>query len=55
METSLMKSLAIFDGNAVGFFQRPISATLLLISAIIFVVSIYFGYKDKGISGDSEI
>ena len=55
LETSLMKSLTIFDGNFLGFFQRPISATLLTIAISIFVVSAYFGWKDKGISGDSEI
>lgn len=55
LETSLMKSLTIFDGNFWGFFQRPISATLLTIAILILTVSSYFGWKDKGISGDSEI
>ena len=55
LETSLMKSLTIFDGNFWGFFQRPISGTLLTIAILIIAVSSYFGWKDKGISGDSEI
>lgn len=55
LETSLMKSLTIFDGNFWGFFQRPISAALLTIAILIIAVSSYFGWKDKGISADSEI
>jgi len=55
LESSLMKSLTIFNGNFLGFFQRPISATLLIIAITIIVVSIYLGSKDKGIEGDSEI
>ncbi|HWR31331.1 MAG TPA: tripartite tricarboxylate transporter permease [Negativicutes bacterium] len=55
LESSLMKSLTIFNGNFLGFFQRPISATLLIIAITIIAVSIYFGSKDKGIEGDSEI
>ena len=55
LESSLMKSLTIFNGNFLGFFQRPISAALLLLSITIIAVSIYFGAKNKGIEGDSEI
>lgn len=55
LETSLMKSLVIFNGSFMGFFQRPISATLLIIAITIIAVSIYLGSKDKGIEGDSEI
>lgn len=55
LETSLMKSLTIFNGSFMGFFQRPISATLLVIAISIIAVSLYFGAKDKGIEGDSEM
>lgn len=55
LESSLMKSLIIFDGSFLGFFQRPISAVLLAIAISVIVVSVYFGAKDKGISSDSEI
>lgn len=55
MESSLMKSLTIFSGSFLPFFQRPISATLLIIALAIIGISLYFGYKNKGISADSEI
>ena len=55
MESSLSKSLTIFSGNFWMFFQRPISATLLIIAITIILGSIYFGYKNKGIDADSEI
>lgn len=54
LETSLMKSLTIFNGSFMGFFQRPISATLLTIAITIIAVSLYFGAKNKGIASDSE-
>jgi putative tricarboxylic transport membrane protein len=55
MESSLSKSLTIFSGNFWMFFQRPISATLLVIAISIIAASLYFGYKNKGINADSEI
>ncbi|PZE22129.1 tripartite tricarboxylate transporter permease [Paenibacillus xerothermodurans] len=47
MESSLMQSLTIFKGNFFALFTRPISGTLLVISILIFAVSIYAGVKNK--------
>ena len=56
METSLNKSLTIFSGSFLPFFERPISATLLVIAFLIIALGLYFGYiKNKGIAADSEI
>ena len=56
MENSLLKSLTIFSGSFMPFFQRPISATLLVLAFAILAFSLYFSFKDKGIGGaDTEI
>ncbi|MCX7780107.1 MAG: tripartite tricarboxylate transporter permease [Negativicutes bacterium] len=55
METSLLKSLTIFSGSFIPFFQRPISATLLVVAFAIISISLYFAYKEKGIDADTEI
>lgn len=55
LENSLLKSLTIFGGSFAPFFSRPISATLLIIAIMIIAVSIYFGYKEKGIASDAEM
>ncbi|MDF2572908.1 MAG: transporter, partial [Sporomusa sp.] len=55
LENSLLKSLTIFGGSFSLFFSRPISATLLIIAIMIIAVSIYFGYKEKGIASDAEM
>ncbi|CCG02596.1 tripartite tricarboxylate transporter permease [Blastococcus saxobsidens] len=38
LEDSLRRSLLIFDGDAVGFFTRPISGTLLVVFLLVIVV-----------------
>ena len=48
LESSLLKSLTIFSGSMMPFFQRPISATLLGIAFLIIAFSLYFGRKDSG-------
>lgn len=55
LETSLLKSLTIFSGSFLPFFYRPISATLLTIAITIICVSIYIGFKEKGITSDAEM
>lgn len=55
LESSLLRSLTIFNGDFSQFFQRPISATLLIIAFIMLVVSIYLGYKNKKIADDVEM
>lgn len=47
MENSLLQSLTIFRGDFLGFFQRPISATLLVLSILILLVSLVAGLKKK--------
>jgi putative tricarboxylic transport membrane protein len=48
LESSLLKSLTIFSGSFMPFFQRPIAATLLAIAFAIIAFSLYFGRKEKG-------
>jgi putative tricarboxylic transport membrane protein len=55
LEISLLKSLTIFSGSFLPFFYRPISATLLVIAILIISISIYYGFKEKGITSDSEM
>jgi putative tricarboxylic transport membrane protein len=47
LETSLLQSLIYFNGNVFGFFQRPISGTLLVISMIVLILSILASIKKK--------
>ncbi len=35
LEDSLRRSLLIFDGDAAGFFTRPISGTLLVVFLLV--------------------
>jgi putative tricarboxylic transport membrane protein len=37
LESSLRRSLLVFEGDATGFFSRPISGTLLVIFVIVAV------------------
>ncbi len=46
-ESSLIQSLYMFKGNFFGFFSRPISATLLILAASVFLVSLIAGLKNK--------
>lgn len=57
METSLLQSLKIFDGNILQFVQRPISGTLLAISFIVLILSIVAEVKNKksAFAGDIEM
>ncbi|RUQ32866.1 tripartite tricarboxylate transporter permease [Peribacillus cavernae] len=47
LETSLLQSLIYFNGNVFGFFQRPISGTLLVISLLVLIISIFTSLKKK--------
>lgn len=47
MESSLIQSLSIFRGNGLMFFQRPICAVLLALTAIILVFSALTGNKRR--------
>jgi putative tricarboxylic transport membrane protein len=47
MEDSLLQSLIISRGSFLSFFTRPISGTLLVISIVIILVSVYAGLKNK--------
>ncbi|MDF2522409.1 MAG: transporter [Clostridiales bacterium] len=47
LESSLIQSLFMFEGNFFGFFARPISGTLLILAILIFVVSLIAGIKNK--------
>ncbi|RXT03931.1 tripartite tricarboxylate transporter permease [Ammoniphilus sp. CFH 90114] len=49
LEKTLMQSLTIFDGNFFGFFQRPITATLLSICLLMIALSIYMGVRNKSV------
>lgn len=47
IENSLLQSLMYFKGSFLGFFQRPISGTLLCLAALILIASIVSGIKNK--------
>jgi putative tricarboxylic transport membrane protein len=47
LESSLIQSLFIFEGNFLMFFKRPISGTLLTLSILIFIISLIAGIKNK--------
>ncbi|MBP1154904.1 MULTISPECIES: tripartite tricarboxylate transporter permease [unclassified Paenibacillus] len=47
MENSLLQSLIGFEGSFLGFFERPIAATLLFIAFAILGFSIYSGITNK--------
>ncbi|MCS7460517.1 tripartite tricarboxylate transporter permease [Paenibacillus doosanensis] len=57
LENSLLQSLIYFKGDFWGFFQRPISGTLLVIAILMFVFSIYTTIKKKRdmFAGDVEM
>ena len=46
MESSLLQSLSISESGFMIFYQRPISATIISIAIIIFILSIYSGVKN---------
>jgi putative tricarboxylic transport membrane protein len=37
MESSLRRSMVIFEGSWAGFFQRPISAAVLILTILVFL------------------
>jgi putative tricarboxylic transport membrane protein len=47
MEGSLLQSLIISHGSFLSLFTRPISGTLLVVSIIIILISVYAGLKNK--------
>jgi putative tricarboxylic transport membrane protein len=49
LEKNLIQSLTIFEGNLLGFFMRPISGTILVISIIAIIISIVASIKNKRI------
>ena len=55
LESALVNSMTIFRGNAWKFFERPICATMLAITAIVIVLSILSSSKRKAIYGDEEV
>ena len=47
MEDALLQSLTIYKGDFFALFTRPISGTMLIISILVFALSIYAGFKNK--------
>lgn len=47
MEDALLQSLTIYKGDFFALFTRPISGTMLIISILVFVFSIYAGFINK--------
>jgi putative tricarboxylic transport membrane protein len=47
MESSLLQSLTMFQGNFFSIFQRPIAGTMLSLSILIFVLSFVAGLMKK--------
>ncbi|MFC7686642.1 tripartite tricarboxylate transporter permease [Ureibacillus sp. GCM10028918] len=49
LESTLIQSLTIFNGNILGFFTRPISGTILTISIIAIIITALPVFKRKNI------
>ena len=47
LESSLRRSLLMFDGSAAGFFTRPISATLLVVFVVVAVLPLIRAVRDR--------
>ncbi|HEY8529039.1 MAG TPA: tripartite tricarboxylate transporter permease [Paenibacillaceae bacterium] len=47
METALVQSMTMFEGDLLQFFHRPISAALILLSLVVLVFSIIAEKKNK--------
>ncbi|WP_408010214.1 tripartite tricarboxylate transporter permease [Pseudalkalibacillus sp. A8] len=47
MEKSLLQSLALYKGNFLAIFTRPISGTFLALSILAITLSIFAGFKNK--------
>jgi putative tricarboxylic transport membrane protein len=47
MENALMQSLTIFEGDFIALFRRPLSGTLLVLSIVIILVSVFAGFRKK--------
>ncbi len=54
MERSLRQALTISDGSLLIFVQKPISATLLAIAFLSFIVPLLKTWRKKKSSGDGE-
>ncbi|MFC4563903.1 tripartite tricarboxylate transporter permease [Nocardiopsis mangrovi] len=48
LESSLRRSLLVFDGDPTGFVTRPISGTLFLLLAAVIIVPIVRGFLRRG-------
>lgn len=47
LESSLRRSLLMFDGSAAGFFTRPISATLLVVFVVVAVLPLVRAVRNR--------
>jgi len=47
MEGALLQSLTIYKGDFFGLFTRPISGSILVLSIVIMVISVWAGVKNK--------
>jgi len=56
MESSLMQSIKLFEGNLLNMFQRPISVIMLAISFLVLLFSVIAEVKNKKskLAGDME-
>ena len=53
LESSLRRSLLMFDGSAAGFFTRPISATLLVVFVVVAVLPLIRSVRNRRAAGAS--
>ncbi len=49
LESTLIQSLTIFNGNILGFFTRPISGTILTISIIAIIITALPAFKRRNL------
>ena len=47
VENSLKQSLIIFDHSWLGFLERPIVVTFILLTAISFAMPVIAGYRER--------
>jgi putative tricarboxylic transport membrane protein len=53
MESSLIRSLIIFEGSFLGFFQRPIALGLIIFTALVMVMSATARLRRRGVVAKS--
>jgi putative tricarboxylic transport membrane protein len=54
LETSLRRSLLLFEGNPVGFFTRPISGVLLAVFLLVVLLPLMRNIRTRSRAGADD-